>query len=80
MSLESMAAKGKAKYAAKKATMVTNYAGSVGRAVAHYKAVGFGGQMSRSYEAGMANGASRYTSAVLDENKWEARWLEKARA
>lgn len=78
--IDQMAAKGKAKYAAKKASMVTNYQAAIGRAVTNYKTVGFGPSMTRNYETGLNIGKAFYTSDRLDENKWEQRWLAKARA
>jgi hypothetical protein len=78
--INQMAAKGKAKYAAKKSTMVANYQAAIGRAVANYSSVGFGPSMTRAYETGLNIGKGFYTADRLDENKWEQRWLAKARA
>jgi len=75
-----LAKKGRAGYAAKKAAMVTNYQAAIGRAVESYRSIGFGGAMTRAYEAGMAIGKQNYTAERLDEGRWEARWVQAANA
>ena len=74
-SIEEMAAKGSAKLSRKAAQMAAGYNAAKGRAVANFRAVGFGPTRSAAYESGVA--AATYRAP--DPAKWATNWAAKMR-
>ena len=74
-SLAQRAEYGKAVMQSKADQMKTNYASSLGRAVANYTAVGFNAQMVADYKAGLERGAKNYK---VDPERWATNYLRKA--
>jgi len=72
-SLPEMAAKGKAKLAAKAGTMAASYSAAKGRMKTGYRAMPFGPTRQAAYSAGVDAGTYR----APDPEKWARNWAAK---
>lgn len=75
MAIEDMAAKGASKLERKAGSMAASWAAARPRAIANFRAVGFGPARTRNYESGV-NAA---TYRAPDASKWRTNWVAKMR-